>query len=170
MLVVSAIALIVVIIFKICYNKKLEQKQQQIIENYKDWLKQNGFVCHRVTDDFLVDTANKKWCVYMEKNIFDISEIQNAEIQKSTSKRTTSNRTSKSNTYDYYFRNGKKRTGSINRVSNTVTSNSYKVFVSTNNVNFPVVTFDCGSSYEDAQKIVNTINIMQAELKSQEDK
>lgn len=141
-------------------------RAKKIKEEYEAFLAENDFVCKCVTDDFLVDTVHKKWCKYFERHIFDFSEIENVEVKHNTSKHTVSTRTS-SSTYNNYWKYSKTRKGTSNRISNTTSSTTYSVYISTKNVNCPVVTFYCGSSYEDAQKIVNTVNIIKSEVKEQ---
>ena len=139
-------------------------KYQQMIKEFEDWLTQNDFVYRRVTDEFLIDDAHKKWCKFLEKSIFDIAEIQKLEIAQSTKKQTTSRRTSYGSTYRGFWRNSKRRNNSSNRVSETVTLKEYEVIITTNNIHYPVISLYCGRSYEDAKKIENTIKIIKAEI------
>ena len=123
------------------FNIEEERKVQELEkeEEFNSWLIQQGFAVSSATNDFLIDSTNKKWCKKFDKKIFDFSNVVDASINKHRSSSSSAN-------YRY-------------------DTSTYEVLIKTNNINAPLLTINCKNDKEAAEKICATVDIMRGTKK-----
>ncbi len=123
------------------FNIEEERKVQELEkeEEFNSWLIQQGFAVSSATNDFLIDSTNKKWCKKFDKKIFDFSNVVDASINKHRSSSSSAN-------YRY-------------------DTSTYEVLIKTNNINAPLLTINCKNDKAAAEKICATVDIMRGTKK-----
>ena len=123
------------------FNIEEERKVQELEkeEEFNSWLIQQGFAVSSATNDFLIDSTNKKWCKKFDKKIFDFSNVVDASINKHRSSSSSAN-------YRY-------------------DTSTYEVLIKTNNINVPLLTINCKNDKAAAEKICATVDIMRGTKK-----
>lgn len=134
------------------FYKNMRRRESEMLrrEAFHKYLAENNFLITKRLCNFILDSTSKRWCIDLNPQIFDFTEIESATVIKNSSRTWTTSSTSRGNS---------RKTSNI--------TNTYDVMIKTTNIDCPVITISCDDSLATAEEICTTIKIIKKEDKKQ---